>query len=353
MRVSLTRSKEVFNFCEPYVIAEIGANHNGDMDLAKELIKQAKKAGADCVKFQSWSKESIFSRSKYEKNYFLQDDYRGRSDTNLEQIVEKYSMSEQELLSMKEYADSVGIDFTSTPFSIREVDFLVEILKAPFIKVASMDLNNYPFLKYISQKKLPIILSTGLSELYQIDRAVKTIEEQGNTNIVILHCVSIYPPEDSQVNLNNITTLQTVYPSYPVGFSDHSLGSPIPLASVTKGACVIEKHFTLDKGMEGWDHKVSADFDELQQICFESKRIYRALGSARIDAVENTERKNEFRRSIVLTRSMSRGEVIKGTDLDFKRPGTGLPPEMYEMVVGLTLTKDKEEDSILTKDDFI
>ena len=213
-KIQLTTAKEVFSYCRPYIIAELGSNHNGDMDLARKLIIQAKEAGADCVKFQSWSKESIFSRKTYEENYFVADDYRSRADYTLEQIVEEFSISEEELLEMKAFADQVGIDCTSTPFSKREADFLVDNLNSPFIKVASMDLNNYPFLEYLAKKDRPIILSTGLSEMYEIDKAIRTIENAGNNKIVILHCVSIYPPKDEQVNLRNILTLQKIYPNY-------------------------------------------------------------------------------------------------------------------------------------------
>jgi sialic acid synthase SpsE len=351
-KIQLTKNKEIYNYCKPYIIAEIGSNHNGDMQLAKKLIIAAKEAGADCVKFQSWSKETIFARKKYEDNYFLRDDYRNRDDYTLEEIVEKYSISEEELLEMKKFADEVGIDCTSTPFSKREVDFLVEELDAPFIKVASMDLNNYPFLEYIAKKNKPIVLSTGLSELYEIDKAIKTIENAGNNQIVILHCVSIYPPKDTEVNLNNIKTLRRAYP-YPVGFSDHTLGTAIPLAAVALGACIIEKHFTLDKNLEGWDHKVSATPDELKEIVENSKRVNDALGSFRITVPEDEERKKEFRRSIVLTRDMKKGEIIKPEDIDFKRPGTGLEPGMSDFIIGMKVNKDLKKDHILTKEDII
>jgi N-acetylneuraminate synthase len=277
------------------------------MDLARKLIIQAKEAGADCVKFQSWSKESIFSRKTYEENYFVADDYRSRTDYTLEQIVEEFSISEEELLEMKTFADQVGIDCTSTPFSKREADFLVDKLNSPFIKVASMDLNNYPFLEYLAKKNRPIILSTGLSELYEIDKAIRTIENAGNNKIVILHCVSIYPPKDEQVNLRNILTLQKIYPNYPIGFSDHTLGTSIPIASVALGVCVIEKHFTLDKNMFGWDHKVSATKDEMALIVSESQRVNAALGDFRISCVEDQERKTSFRRSIISTRAIKKG----------------------------------------------
>lgn len=353
MKVQLTNNKSVFNFCQPYVIAELGSNHNGDMELAKKMIIEAKEAGADCVKFQSWSKDSIFAKKKYEDNYFIADDYRDRTDYTLEEIVDSYSISEDELLEMKKFADEIGIDCTSTPFNKKEADFLVDKLDTPYIKVASMDLNNYPFLEYLAKKDKPIVISTGLSELYEIDKAVKTIEDAGNKKIVILHCVSTYPPVDTDINLNNIKTLMTTYPDYPIGFSDHTLGTAIPLASVALGACLIEKHFTLDKNMEGWDHKVSATKDEMEKIVENSKRIFESLGSFRITATESDEKKREFRRSIVLTRAMKKGEVIKLEDIDYKRPGGGLDPVMTSFVIGRTIDRDLPFDHILLSGDMV
>lgn len=353
MKVKLSNKKEVFNFCNPYIIAELGSNHNGNMEIAKKMIVEAKEAGVDCIKFQSWSKDSIFAKKKYDDNYFIDDDYRDRADYTLEKIVTEYSISEGELMQMKKFADKVGIDCSSTPFSKKEADFLVNKLESPFIKVASMDLNNYPFLEYLAKKNKPMVISTGLSELYEIDKAVKTIEKAGNSKIVILHCVSTYPPDDKDVNLNNIKTLMNTYPDYPIGFSDHTLGSAIPLASVALGACVIEKHFTLDKNMEGWDHKVSATKDEMKEMVDNSIRVSNALGSFRIIANEKEEKKLEFRRSIVLTRKINKGDVIKLSDIDYKRPGIGFNPEMTEFLVGRKVNKDLEYDHIITSEDLV
>lgn len=345
-------NKEVYNYCKPYIIAELGANHNGDMDLAKKLILAAKKAGADCVKFQSWSVSSVTSKKVYEENCFLQDDYRGRKDFTLREIVEKFSISEGQLLEMKNFADQVKIDCASTPFSKKEVDFLTDELNAPFIKVASMDLNNYPFLEYIAKKNKPIVLSTGLSELSEIDKAIRTIEKAGNERIIMLHCIANYPPKDEEVNLNNIVTLKNLYP-YPIGFSDHTLGTSIPLAAVALGACIIEKHFTLDKSLFGWDHKVSATPVELELICHEARKINTALGSYYIRCVEDDEKKSAFRRSIVTTRVIKKGETIKEEDINYKRPGTGFSPESKDFIVSRVAKRDMDADVIITKEDLI
>ncbi len=351
MKIKLNDKHSVSKVDKPYIIAELGANHNGDMALARRLIDAAKKSGADCVKFQSWSKDTVFSKKTYDENYFLADDYRERTDVNLEKIVENYSISESELLEMKKYADNIGIDCSSTPFSRSEVDFLVDRMNAQFIKIASMDLNNYPFLDYIARKKKPIILSTGLSTLSEIDLAIQTIENAGNNQIIILHCVAIYPTKDLDVNLKNIDTLSKIYP-YPVGFSDHTLGSCIPLAAIAKGACLIEKHFTLDKDMEGWDHKVSATPDEMKVIVDGSRRIHDALGSERITRVESQERLDSFRRSIVAAKDIKKNDVITEEMIDYKRPGTGLPPEAVSYIVGKKAVRNIPYDEIINLTDF-
>lgn len=352
MKWKLTDNKQVYNFCEPYVIAELGANHNGDMDLARKLIASAKEAGANCVKFQSWTKDSVFSRQKYEENVFLADDYRERTDYTMEDLVDAYSMSEQQLKEMNEYAEEMGVDFASTPFSKAEADFLTDDLKVPFLKVASMDVNNLPFLDYVARKGLPIVLSTGLSDLSEIDAAVRTIEAAGNTQIVLLHCVASYPPKDEEVNLRKMETLRLQYP-YPVGFSDHTFGTAVPLAAVALGACVLEKHFTLDKTMEGWDHKVSAEPDELAAIVENSKRVHHALGNTRIAHVENAEQQREFRRSIVTTKDLKAGDELIEKDLDYKRPGTGVSPSEIRYVIGRKLAVDIGEDRVIQWEDLI
>lgn len=339
-------NKEIKNFGEPYIIAEIGANHNGDVELAKKMIDVAKEKGADCVKFQSWSKSSVFSKKKYEDNFFLGDDYRDREDYDLEAIVDEYSLSKEEQKILKKYCDEVNIGFASTPFSKGEVNFLVDELNVDFIKVASMDLNNYPFLEYIAKRDKPIVLSTGLSKLSEIDKAVDTILKQGNKKLILLHCVSEYPVKYDDINLNNIDMLRNLY-NRPVGFSDHSLGFSVALLSIAKGVCIIEKHFTLDKNMEGWDHKVSVNPEELEVITKESKKIYKSLGSYQRIVNESKERIKEFRRSIVLTRNMKKGETLKLRDLDYKRPGIGIKPEEVKYVVGRELKVDKRYDELL------
>ena len=224
---------------------------------------------------------------------------------------------------------------------------MVDKLKAPFIKVASMDLNNYPFLKFIAKKNKTIVLSTGLSNLNEIKKAVQTIESQKNFKIIILHCVSIYPTPDKLSNINNIDTLRKIF-NYPIGYSEHTLGFGISLAAASKKICFFEKHFTLDKKMFGWDHKVSATPDELKIICEESKRIAKALGSKLIVSPESSTIKKEYRRSIVSSKDLKIGHKIREEDLDFKRPGTGMPPGKISSIIGKTIRRNLDKDTILS-----
>ena len=336
---------------KPYVIAEIGANHNGDMELAKKIIDEAVRCGADCVKFQSWTKDSIFSKKTYEDNYFLRDDYRERTDYTLEQIVDKYHIDAEKHRALKQYCDEKQIDFNSTPFSKREVDLLADELDVPFIKVASMDLNNIPFLKYIAGKKKPVVMSTGLCGLSEINAAVECLEKGGCSQIVLLHCVSIYPPKDEEVNLNNIDMLRENF-GYPVGYSDHTIGTVAPIMSLAKSVKVIEKHFTIDKEMEGWDHRISADPKELKVICDAAVSGCKMLGSFRRHIHETLERREAFQRSIVSARDIKAGDIISMEDIDFKRPGIGIPPQYYEFVVGKAARRDIAYDEIIQLQDF-
>lgn len=346
------KNKEVKNFTKPYIIAEIGANHNGDMELAKKMIDSAVSCGVDAVKFQSWTTSSLISESEYKKNQKY-DDSPKKHFGSLKEMVSKYYLREEQHEMLKKYCDIRGVDFCSTPFSEKEVDML-EDLNVPFYKVASMDINNLRLLKYIAKKMKPVILSTGMSTLSEIEKAVKTIEEVGNFQIIILHCISIYPPEAKDIHLNNISLLQKVFPNYPIGFSDHTIGTSIPIASVALGAAIIEKHFTIDKDLPGWDHEVSADPMEMEYIVNQSKIVSEALGNFNRTVSEAEENKKlKFRRSIVTTRDMSKGEVIKEEDITFKRPGTHISPDQEKYVIGRKLNKNLKADDLIDWSDLV
>lgn len=346
------KDKEITNFGKPYIIAEIGANHNGDMDLAKKTIDSAVECGADAVKFQSWTNQSLISQGEYDRNQKY-DDSPKKHFGSLKEMVEKYYLREEQHSLLKEYCNKKGIDFCSTPFSEQEVDLLSE-LNVPFFKVASMDINNIRLLKYIAQKGKPVVLSTGMSTLSEIETAVRTIENEGNREMIILHCVSIYPPETKDIHLNNITSLQKIFPKYPIGFSDHTIGVSIPIASVALGAAVIEKHFTTDKNLPGWDHEVSADPEEMKFIVEQSQIVNGALGRfERIVSVSEQNKRTKFRRSIVLTRAIKEGETITENDITFKRPGTHINPDEEKYVVGRKLNRNMNEDELINWSDLV
>jgi sialic acid synthase SpsE len=353
MKIKISKNKLVYNYCEPYIIAEIGANHNGDMDLAKEMILSAKRCGADCAKFQSWSADSIISNEEYDRNQSYNDGDGGKKHFgSLKEMVTKYQLTNKQHKELKEFCDDHEIDFCSTPFSVEEAD-LLNSLDIPFFKIASMDINNESLLRHVARFKKPVIISTGMSTLDEIDWAVKTIENEGNFEIIILHCISIYPPKFEDINLNNISMLQRTF-NYPIGFSDHSIGSAIPLASVALGTCLIEKHFTLDKDMPGWDHKISADSIELIEICKESKAIQKSMGVfQRVVSEDEEGKKLKFRRSIVASRDLKKGDTISKQDITSKRPGTGISPNKEEFVVGRVLNKNLTYDTLIKLSDLV
>ena len=214
-----------------------------------------------------------------------------------------------------------------------------------------MDLNNYDFIKYIANKKKPVVISVGMGSLSEIDKAIQTIENTGNKKIIILHCLSIYPSPSNQINLSRIETLKQLYP-YPIGFSDHSIGNFASIGAIAKGATIIEKHFTLDKNMEGWDHHLSADPLELNTLINNCNNIYLALGNPRIYRTEPLKRIKEFRRSIVAAKKIIKGEVFTSNMLDFKRPGKGLSPEMVSLILGKKSKRNIKFDELIKLTDF-
>ena len=350
MKFDLTPSFTAENFTAPYVIAEIGSNHNGDMDLARKIIDAAVESGADAVKFQSWTPQSLIAREEYEANTVYTDDPK-KHWGSLREMVEEYYLREDQHKELKKYCDEKGVDFCSTPFSEEEADLLTD-LDVPFFKVASMDINNLRLLRTLAKTGKPVILSTGMATLGEIEQAVRTVEEAGSQKIMLLHCISVYPPKMKNVNLRNITMLQQTF-GYPVGFSDHTIGSAIPLASVALGACLIEKHFTIDKDLPGWDHMISADPDEMKEICGESKNIAAAMGSSRRTISEEEKQKMpKMRRSIVTAGDLKKGDRIKEKDLTFKRPGTGIAPDEEKFVTGRKVNRDIEKDAVLRWSDF-
>jgi sialic acid synthase SpsE len=343
-------NKEIYNFSKPYVIAEIGANHNGDMNLAKQMIDAAVNCGADAVKFQSWTPKTLIAKEEYDRNQKY-DDSPKKHFGSLKEMVEKYYLREEQHYELKAYCYTKKVDFCSTPFSEYEVD-LLEKCQVPFFKVASMDINNFQLLNYLADRGKPVILSTGMATLSEVDRALELLAKKGCKEMALLHCISIYPPAYEDINLNNITMMQKTF-GIPIGFSDHTIGFSIPLASVALGSCIIEKHFTTDKNLPGWDHEISADPHEMEIICRESSNIAKSMGTfVKVVSKAEQEKKMKFRRSAVFTKNLKSGHVLTIDDLTSKRPGTGISPDLIDQLIGRKLTVDIEED-MLVKWDYI
>jgi len=328
------------DFTMPYITAEVNTSHRGNINIAKNMILKAKECGCNCVKFQSWSAESINSKNYYKENPIIK------------RMFSKFSFSADELSELCLYACEVGISFSSTPYSRQEVDFLAEKANAPFIKISSMEISNYLFLEYIAKTGVPIVLSTGMSDMDEVKTAVEIIENAGGTQLCLLHCISIYPPEMDTINLNNIIGLREVFPQYPIGFSDHSLGIEIAPAAVALGAAFIEKHFTLDKSKMGMDNQMALEPDEMAQMVNNCKNVCMAMGvKGRVVSGTEMEQRDKMRRSVVYTRDIKAGEVLTVKDLDAKRPGTGLHPRQINELIGKVLAKDVEADALAVAND--
>ncbi len=325
-KLTLRSGKVIGDGERPYIVAEMNSSHNGNVETAKAMIDAAKGCGCDCVKFQSWSAESLYADEYYKNNPISK------------RIVTKFSLTPDQLLELSSYCKEIGIDFSSTPYSKEEVDFLVDKTEAPFIKIASMEINNLPFLKYIGEKGIPIVLSTGMSTIEEIREAVKTIEATGNKQLCILHCVSVYPASAEIINLNNMVMLQEEFPDYVIGYSDHTIGYEVAAASIAMGAVLVEKHFTLDNEKMGMDNNMATEPKEMKSLVDACHNVFNALGSKERSLLNGEEEQRlKMRRSLVTTREVHPGEKLSYNDIEFKRPGDGITPEHLDEIIGKTV----------------
>lgn len=326
-----------------YIIAEAGDNHNGDFNTALKLVDVAKRAGADCVKFQTFVTEEIIS--KYAEMAEYQKKNTGKEESQFE-MVKRLELSFDEFRKIKEYCDRVGIQFLSTPFDLKSVDFLNE-LGVPFFKIPSGEITNYPYLIKIAHTGKPVVMSTGMCEPDEILAAINVLEKNGSGEITLLHCNTEYPTPLKDVNLYAMRTMKRMF-GKKVGYSDHTKGIEVPVAAVALGACVIEKHFTLDKNMPGPDHKASLEPDELGRMVKNIRNIEIALGDG-VKRVSESERKNIAiaRKSIVARRNIQEGEILTEENLAVKRPGTGINPMQWMEVLGTRAVRDFKEDELI------
>lgn len=332
----------------PFYIAEIGSNHNGNIESAKKLILQAKQAGANAVKFQLWTMESLFAKEFYEGKPVL-----------MKNIIHQ-SVSFDEFKELHKYAQSEDILCSASVFNKKQAEFLIKEMKAPFIKVASMSLNQPRFMHEIGEllkdNEVPIIISTGMSVINDIIDAIGIIEKY-TKNIIILYCVSLYPPEKHDLRFKNIKFLKEIFPEYIIGYSDHDKGIAAPIMAVSKGANIIEKHFDFQYGgYDMPDAEISIggiDFMQMKRICdkiFEYKSPEPFSYSITNKEIEN---RKKMRTSIFVTRDIKKGEIFKSSDFAFKRPGIYLEPKNMGCLIGHAAPRDFGNDTPFLNVDLI
>lgn len=327
-----------------FIIAEAGVNHNGDLELAKELINKAAEAGVDAVKFQSFKADKLVSKDAPKAEYQIKNT--GKEEENQYDMIKKLELSYEDHLELIEHCKKKNILFLSSAFDLESIDVLEE-LNIPLFKIPSGEIENVPYLRKIAKTGKPIILSTGMSTMEDIEFALKTLKDNGAKEITILHCNTEYPTPMEDVNLLAMLDIKNKF-NVKIGYSDHTLGIEVPIAAVALGAEVIEKHFTLDKTMEGPDHKASLEPQELKAMTIAIRNIEKALGNG-VKELSKSEAKNRSiaRKSIVSAKDIKKGDVLTEENITTKRPGTGLSPKLWDSVIGTIAKKDYKKDELI------
>lgn len=340
--IKLNDKRKIGDLFKPYFVAELNTSHFGNISVAKRMILKAKESGCDCVKLQSWKSDTLYSKKFFNKNPISK------------KFFDKYSLGNRQLKELSVYAKKIGISFSSTPYSEEEVNFLVKECKPAFIKIASMDLNNFTFLKFIAKKKVPIILSTGMGTIDEIESAIKLIISSGQKNICILHCVSLYPLNYKIANLKNIIMLRKKFKNIPIGYSDHSIGNTLAISSVALGACVIEKHFTLDNKKIGFDNNMATEPKDMKMMTSECLVAFDSLGKEkRFLSKQEFDQRKKMRRSIFVHQSLKKNEKITIEKILLRRPGEGIPPNRVKDILGKRVKKNINKYSLLKMSDII
>jgi N,N'-diacetyllegionaminate synthase len=326
-----------------FIIAEAGVNHNGSLELAKKLVDAAKDAGADCVKFQTFVSKNIVSKNAVKAEYQKQQT---EPEESQQDMLKKLELSFDEFVELNEYCKSKSIEFMSTAFDFDSIDFL-DSLEMGTWKIPSGDITNLPYLIKIAKLNKPVILSTGMSTMEDIRSAIKALKENGAAELTVLHCTTEYPTPFEDVNLRAMNTIKKEF-GVKVGYSDHTKGIEVPIAAVALGATVIEKHFTLDRNMEGPDHKASLEPNELKAMVDSIRHIELALGNGMKQPAES-EKKNMAvaRKSIIASKEIKAGEIFTENNLTVKRPGDGISPMRWFDIIGKPAPRDFEEDELI------
>ena len=324
-----------------YIIAEVGSNHNGSLEQAKKLIDAAVAAKADAVKFQIYKAESLYSKYTPEFSYL--------KGQNVYELIKDIETPREWLKELAGYCEAKNIIFLATPFDFVAVDLLDKYVSA--FKIASFEITDLELLKYVAEKGKPMIISTGMANLGEIEEAITAIKSVGNAGVILLHCNSLYPTPVEVVNLKAMETMRSAF-KVPVGFSDHTLGIHIPIAAVAMGACVIEKHFTLDRTLPGPDHSFAIVPDELEEMVRCIRKVEKAKGNGikEKSELESEEMYIKARRSIHAKFDIPKGATITRDMLIIKRPGYGIKPKFIDIVVGKEIKKDVKEEEWITWD---
>lgn len=329
------------------IIAEAGVNHNGSLELAKKLVDVGIESNVDIIKFQTFQVDEIVSFNTKKASY-----QERAKEKNQYEMLKNLELSFEEFHELKNYCDYKGIEFMSTPYDIKSVKFLNEIDVKRF-KIASADIINKPLLREVAKSRKQIILSCGMATLSEIERTLIFIKGFGNHNIIILHCTTNYPTLFDQINMNVMTTLRETF-HLPVGYSDHSIGIEIPIMAVSLGAKVIEKHFTLDRKMEGPDHFASLEPNELRKMVDGIRNVEEAFGN-RIKNISEEEEKNIFfmRRSIHLNKDVKKGDLLTKELIKITRPFDGIEPWLIDRILNKKFNKNKNENEEIQWDDIM
>lgn len=326
-----------------YIIAEAGVNHNGSIELAKKMVDEAKEAGADCIKFQTFVSKNLVSKTAGKAEY--QRQYTDAKESQLD-MLKKLELSFDEFEVLNDYCKEKGIEFLSTPFDFESIDFLNRLGMKRW-KIPSGEITNLPYLIRVARIGRPVILSTGMSTMEDIRAAIDALRKNGSGAITLLHCTTEYPTPYEDVNLIAMSTIKKEF-GVPVGYSDHTNGIEIPIAAVAMGATVIEKHFTLDKNMEGPDHKASLEPNELKAMISAIRNVESAFGNGEKKPAESEKKNMEVaRKSIIAKQNISRGEIFSEENLTVKRPGSGISPMRWFEVIGKTAIRDFKEDELI------
>ncbi len=331
-----------------YIIAEAGVNHNGSLELAYKLCDAAKEAGADCVKFQTWQTETIVTRKAVKATY--QSENTHYAEESQFDMLKKLELSYEDFCLIQKHCEEIGIDFLSTPDEEYSLAFLMDELHLPLIKIGSGEVTNIPYLRQIASYGKPVILSTGMATLAQVAAAYDTLLAVGANSVALLHCTTNYPCPKNEVNLRAMQTMKEAF-KCQVGYSDHTMGIEISIAAVAMGAEIIEKHFTLDRNMEGPDHKASLEPQELKYMVDSIRNIEVALGDGikRPNKSEVEISKVVFK-SIVAKTPVKKGDLLSAANLTIKRAGSGIPAAHWDMVVGIKAPHDFDIDELITID---